>query len=99
MHFIPLIPIMSIPHQGQPTFQVCAFKFAIFLLLNILELGPLFSPVFCPSFLLSSFLNSWSKIPRPCIHSFLFPFGFKALRTGGEGHGSYLTNLVFLGQV
>jgi hypothetical protein len=23
----------------------------------------------------------------------------KALRTGGEGHGSYLTNLVFLGQV
>ena len=90
---------MSIPQQGQPTFQVCAFKFAIFLLLNILELGPLFSPVFCPSFLLSSFLNSWSKIPGPYIHSFLLPFSFKALRKGGGGHGSYLMNLVFLGQV
>ena len=48
MHFIPLIPIMSSPQQGRPTFQVCAFKFAIFLLLNILELGPPFSPVSPP---------------------------------------------------
>ena len=88
MHFIPLIPILFSPHHGRPTFQVCVFKFAIFLLLNILELYPPFYPVFCPSFQFSSFHNSWSKVSRPCIYSFLLPFGFKALRIGGERHGS-----------
>jgi hypothetical protein len=41
---------MSSPHQGRPTFQVCAFKFAIFLLLNIVELGPYSALFFIPPF-------------------------------------------------
>ena len=35
-------------------------------------------------------LSLISHYAESCIHSFLLPFGFKALRTGGEGHGSYI---------
>jgi len=64
--------------------QICTF-----LLLNVLELGPLSNLIFAPLPSLD-FLSNWCKNLRSFTWGFLLPFGPKGIRTGEEGYGSYL---------
>ena len=75
-HIITCCPALQL---WPALFQVCSF-----LLLNVLELGPLFSPVFIP-FPSIDFLTSWCKNPRLFTWGFILLFGPKVTRTGGEG--------------
>jgi hypothetical protein len=84
MHFIPLFHVLSNPYQGQPTFQACAFRFAFFFLLNILELSPPNQPRFYPYFYTRFSLTASVKILDHFLRVFFFLFSLKVPRINGD---------------